>query len=228
MSKAEYVAELNKLHPDTLNELRYFVQWAEHVIVSNGKGQLLFKEDDVNNEIYFIGAALSEQREALGPELKDVLAAMDLLKGKWNIVVPTGKEKIVELNPKAFSTFKSAFATVLKMQPHGYETDLMELPKNKRAKVTRVRDNVYVTFVGGTEVLIASAESKAGKLLLLLGNPIGVSRGIESVAETVGVPATKVAIKNVTGEIQRKLAQRGKRNALAFSNDGKTVCLEVA
>ncbi len=236
MSKVNYADELKKFHPDTIDELRTFVAWLDKVTAESSTG-FTIGESEVYDNLHIFWPVFLEHPNEITPEQKEIVEVMRLLKARWGIFLATEKRKFMKFNARPFLAFKSALALVLKQQPYGYEKTLLPLPQNAKARLIREASKVSIAFGKEKPIYIARENEKQGKLLLLLGYPsFGIGRSIEAVARELGGIETErylaknahtVAIKNAVREVQRKLARKGKRNALGLKLDNNRVWLEV-
>lgn len=225
MDKKEYQNLLAPIPTGVLDGLRKLVEFVDHVLTQEHRKDIRLKEDTFWFDSGFNDTAFGE---VMGDQshkgAKDVQRAS---KDNWQIFSDDGKGAL-QLNYENYAAFKSALKEVLPQQPFGYKR-VLENPRIKSQVAVVTKDEVvYVQFDDERPIRIADATNNQGKLLRLLGNPIGNSRTVDTVAEELGAQdGSDAQIKYAMKEIQRKLAARGKRGALRLVFDERSVWLEA-
>lgn len=233
MNKEQYKKILFGLTAGVRDALKDVVEWIDGVLSKNRERDFEFREKTLDYETNLDGKIVAESMGET--ELFGLKKTEKALKTEWFL---TQKDiDVLKLNYKEFQVFKSALKEVLAKQPYGYEKSLKHPPKTTEAEVIEKDGKVFLVFGKEKPIYIAKTEEKQGKLLLLLNEPhFGVGRSIEAVAEAIGAKekdtylaksANVALVNNTVKEIQRKLAEAGKRNTLHVRFGNNTVRLEI-
>lgn len=225
MKMDEYGKVLTQLTPPLLDVLRGVVEWIDKVLTKETRRDFEFREGQMQKESGFYDAV--SRRLSSQEKFEEIFAIENSLKGDWGVFLIKG-DGILQLNYENYSGFKAAMNKLLLKQPYGYKRSLERPSIKLEILIEQKDDDVYVKFGDERPIPIAKIGDNQGDLLLLLGQPFGVARTIESVAEHLGIKTGVTdTLKNAMREIQRKLAKRQKRKVMRLGFDEDMVWLEV-
>lgn len=225
VTKKDYKTILAGLRPGVLETLKGISEWVDNALLLNHSRKLVFRERKMQLES---GLDHALNTEIVIDDLKGVADVEASLKGDWLVFVDM-RDGSLSLNYEAFTAFRNALQTTLKNQPFGYENHLRPMVIIKEVKISKEGKKVFIKVNDEKPIYIATSESKQGKLLLLLSDPIGAPRSLESIAGTLADKEypTENVIENTVREIRRKLKESGNSKALTFSFKEKTLCLNL-
>ena len=222
MEKSDYKDALAALPSGVLDGLRRIVEFVDNALTQEHRRDVHFQANKFWDESSFLGSLFGELTS--DPTYARAKEVQGLLQDDWQIFFNDGKG-VLQLQYDNYATLKMALKDVLRQQPFGYERNLERPAVKPQVKVVSKDGVVYLQFGEERPIRIAGAKNKQGKLLRLLGNPIGASRTIESVSEELDGDMT--TMQNAMKEIQSKLATKQKPRTLRLGFSETAVWIET-
>lgn len=222
MEKQYYKDALAPLPSGVLDGLRRMVEFIDKALAQEHHRDIHFKADGFWDESGFFGSIFGELTAS---HSYDGAAAVEaFLQNEWQVLTNTDKGAL-QLQYDNYINFKTALKDILKQQPFGYVRALEQPTSKPQVSVVSKDAVVYFQFNDERPLRIARVEDKQGKLLLFLGNPIGVSRTIQSVSEELDGDIT--TIQNAMKEIQSKLTAKQKPRSVRLGFSETMVWIEA-